>query len=567
MKRILTLIILSVVVSYGCNDDFTKESPKGTLNSEVLQNAEGVDLLLTSAYGLLDGFITGDPWQGSSDGWWLDVTTDDAHKGSTDVDQPDLQRLQMYNWTADNPYLFTKWVAVYGGVDRANSVINLAESIEGQDFSAKIAEARFLRAHYHFELQRLWGQVSYISEADQLDPNIPNTGAIWDKIEEDYQFAIDNLPTTQPVPGRVTSWTAKAFLAKVHLEQHEYTEAIALFTDVINNGPYSLAAEFQDNFTWAGKNGSEAIMSIEFAVGGVANDANGNQGATLTHPGGGPYESCCGFYQPSQNLANAFQTDAGGLPLLDTYADNDIANDAGISENDPFTPHAGNLDPRIDYTIGRRGIDFNGYGMNPGQSWVRGYETGGPYLHKKGSYKKEEEDQSKGSGSWGQQSSGLNYNIMRYADLLLLAAEAEIEGGSLAIAEGYVNEVRNRAKNMTYVKELDVNGEFTANNAANYVIEPYPDGTFTAQGQAYARKAMRLERRLELGMEGHRYYDIRRYGEAPSIMNAWLVDEDRIFGNARFGSVSVSDKHNYLPIPIRAIDLSNGVLTQNDNWK
>lgn len=562
MKNIILVVLLMVVFSSGCNEDFTTVTPKGSLGGDVLKNEEGVDLLLTSAYGLLDGFITGDPWLASGDGWWLDVSTDDAHKGSTDSDQGPLHNIQTYNWTPTNVYFITKWLALYGGVDRANSVINLATSIEGVDLKDKIAEARFLRAHFHFELQRLWGSVPYIGEENQLTPDQPNEGAIWDEIEADYQFAVDNLPPLQDVSGRATSWAAKAFLGKVHLQQGEYNLAIPLFKDVIDNGPYALASEFQDNFTYNDKNGPESIFAIQFNIGGVANDANGNQGATLTHPGGGPYGSCCGFYQPTQDLANTFKTDASGLPLLDTYNDSDIDNDMGLENDDPFTPYAGRLDPRVDYTIGRRGIDFNGYGPMPGSSWVRGAPQGGPYLNKKGAYKKEEEDASKGSGSWGQQSSGLNYNIMRYADLLLLAAEAEIEGGSLNIAEGYVNQVRQRAKDMTYVKNAD-----GTTDAANYVIEPYTSGTFNAQGQSFARKAVRHERRLELGMEGHRYYDLRRYGtDAVDIMNTFFDNENRLFGNGRLDGITYQSKHSLLPIPQRAIDLSNGQIKQISQW-
>ncbi|PIB34319.1 hypothetical protein BFP72_02190 [Reichenbachiella sp. 5M10] len=561
MKKIVTLIFLSVVGFYGCKEDFTTTPPKGSLGGDVLQNEEGVDLLLTATYGLLDGFISGDPWQASGDGWWLDASTDDANKGSHDNDQPDLQSFQMYRWTPSNSYFITKWLAVYGGVDRANSVINLANSIEGSDMTVKIAEARFLRAHFHFELQRLWANVSYISEDLQLDPDQPNSGPIWDQIAEDYQFAVDNLPPTQDTPGRATSWVAKAFLGKMYMQKGDYTTALPLLTDVIDNGPFGLIAEFKDNFTFASKNSKEAIFSIQFNIGGVANDANGNQAQALVHPSGGPYSSCCGFYTPTQDLANAYKTDAAGLPLLDTFNDSDINNDYGIESGDPFTPYAGNLDPRIDYTIGRRGIDFNGYGVNPGKDWAPEQPEAGPYLGKKGAYKFEEEADSKGAGNWGQQSSALNYNLMRYADLLLLAAECEIEVGSIAKAEEYVNLVRARARDMTYVKEVGGTAD-----AATYVIDEYPVGTFAAQGAAYAQKAVRHERRLELGMEGHRYYDLRRYGSLIEVMEDFFVNEDRMYGN-RFVDVTVEDKNYYLPIPLRAIDLSNGKITQSDDWK
>ncbi|WP_109833346.1 RagB/SusD family nutrient uptake outer membrane protein [Reichenbachiella versicolor] len=588
MKKKLLSVIIAIGLCLGCSDEFTTVSPRGSLNDEVLQNEDGVNLLLVGAYGLLDGFITGDPWLSSGDGWWLDVLTDDAHKGSTDTDQGDLQRLQTYIWTSDNPYLFSKWQALYGGIDRCNSVINVAGLVENPDeLTTQIAEARFLRAHFHFELQRLWGSVPYIGEEEQADPNLPNEGAIWDKIEADFQFAIDNLPESSPdgEPGRANAWAAKAFLAKVHLQQGEYNEAQEIFSDVINNGPFMLATEFNDNFTGAGKNGTESILAIQFAIDGPPNDANANQGSTLTHPGGGPYGSCCGFYQPSQDLANSFKTDASGLPLLDTYNDSDITNDMGLESyqtdtegnviedgsGNPvptaYTPYTGNLDPRIDYTIGRRGIDFNGYGLHPGKDWVRAQADGGPYMNKKTAYKKEEEGSTKGAGAWGQQHSGLNYNIMRYADLLLMAAEAEVELNMLAEAEGHVNMVRNRAKNMTYLKEVLADGTVTTNDAATYVIEPYADGTFAAQGQDYARKAVRHERRLELGMEGHRIYDLKRYSDAVNIIEDWKTNEDRLFGDRLSSWGTFQEKNLLFPIPVTAIDLSNGVLNQTEMWK
>lgn len=555
------IALVAALGIYGCSDDFTKSSPKGALGGDVLASPEGVDLLLTATYGILDGFLSGDPWQASRDGWWLDTSTDEAHKGSSVNDQADLRLIQTYNWTASNSYFIAKWLSLYGGIDRANSVINLANSIEGEDLTSKVAEARFLRAQFHFELQRLWGSVPFIDETEQLDPDQPNEGPIWDEIAADYQFAIDNLPASQPEPGRANSWMAKAFLGKMRMQQGQYAAALPLITDVIQNGPYDLVEEFNDNFTYGGKNGPEAIFSIQFNVGGVANDANGNQGATLTHPNGGPYSSCCGFYQPTQDATNIFKTDASGLPLLDTYNDSDIANDMRLEDEDNFMPSTENLDPRIDYTIGRRGIDFNGYGLMPGVSWIREQSSGGPYLNKKGAYKANEEAEAKGSGSWGQQSSGLNYNVMRFADLLLLGAECEIEtNGSLATAEEYVNRVRIRAKNMTYVKDT------LGNDAANYVVEPYTIGTFVAQGADFARKAVRHERRLELAMEGHRYTDLRRYGTLIETMEEFYSNEERLFGTGFFSGINVQDKHYYMPIPLRAIDLSNGKITQTQDW-
>ncbi|MEP4946554.1 MAG: RagB/SusD family nutrient uptake outer membrane protein, partial [Flavobacteriaceae bacterium] len=227
-----------------------------------------------------------------------------------------------------------------------------------------------------------------------------------------------------------------------------------------------------------------------------------------------------------------------------------------------FTPYNGNLDPRIDYTMGRRGIQYNGYGINEGQAWIRSTTAdigSSPYLPKKNIYQLSEVDINQGTGGWGQQHSGINYNIMRYSDVLLMAAEAAVETGDLQTALDYVNEVRNRAKNMTYVPEYDDDNVAIRNTtAANYVIEPYtsfPDVD-------YARDAVRFERRLELAMEGHRLFDLRRWGTTVEVLNEYITNESR--------TVTVFSEVNpyiatfdVLPIPINAIDLSVGILEQN----
>jgi len=221
----------------------------------------------------------------------------------------------------------------------------------------------------------------------------------------------------------------------VLLQQSKWAPALALFTDVINSGAFSLNEEFLDNFNAAGENSAESVFAIQFLA-DKAQSPNGNIGGVLNFPNPGPFGSCCGFYQPSQDLVNAFQTDAAGLPLLDTFNTTDVANDFGKPDEDPFTPHAGNLDPRLDYTVGRRGIDYNGYGPMPGQSWIRAQAVhiSGPYLPAKNVYQASEQSIQQGTGGWGQQHSGINYNIMRYADVLLMGAEAAAETGDLANA-------------------------------------------------------------------------------------------------------------------------------------
>ena len=556
MKNI-SKTLLAVLVLLSCSSDFTDIAPKGSLNSDALANEQGVDLLLIGAYSMLDGFRFGlsQDYRSSGDNWWFDVVSDDAHKGATNGDQNELYLLEHYDWATNNPYIRDEWIGPFAGVNRANAVIDQALKIEGPDLTRQIAEARFLRGHFNFELQRTFRNVPFIGEEDLNDPNKPNPGPIWDKIEEDFQHAVDNLPGPQSDMGRSNIWSAKAYLAKVYLYQEKFAEAATLFQDVINNGPYGLNPEYVDNFTLAGENGPEAVFSIQFFNDG-GDSYNGNRGGALNHPGGGPLGTCCGFYQPTQDLVNAFQTDGAGLPLLDTWNQTDVKNDMGIASDEPFTVHSEPLDPRLDYTVGRRDIDFNGFGPNPGFDWTRVQASGGPYLAAKNTYRVTEPDARSTGGPWGQDRSGINYNVIRYADVLLMAAEALVETGDLATALDYVNQVRDRAKNSTTVPTVD------GVAPTNYQVEPYtsfPD-------QDFARKAVRFERRIELGMEGHRYFDLVRWGVLEETINTYFPNEERTIPGIDLG-IPAQPRHNVFPIPLESIDLSNGVLTQNPEWQ
>ncbi len=562
MKKKLFYYVTLFALMLACSDDFTETPAVGALSDEALQNEQGVNLLLVGAYSALDGIRNNQgaaDWTVSGDNWWLDVLSDDAHKGSTDGDQADLFLLETYDWTSSNPYIFGKWNGLFAGVNRANAVISLINSVPDGDFSSQLAEARFLRGHFNFELQKIYVNVPYISEENfaNTEFNQPNTGAIWEQIEADLQFAVDNLPTTQADVGRPTSWTAKAFLGKANLYQADWANALTLLRDVIDNGPFALNAEFLDNFSLAGDNSPESVFAIQYTTDG-GQSFNGNRGGTLNFPNPGPFGSCCGFYQPTQDLVNAYQTDAAGLPLLDTFNQNDVANDYGVNSADAFTPEAGTLDPRLDYTVGRRGIDYNQYGTMVGKDWIRASfaDISGPYLPKKNVYQSGE-DGNVGTGAWGQQHSGINYHIMRYADVLLMAAEAAVETGDLATALNYVNQVRDRAANMSFVQN-----EAGTADAANYSVAPYP----AFADADFARSAVRFERRLELAMEGHRLFDLRRWGTTVTVLNEYLTNEARTIPNFGEKAGAYEARMDLLPIPINAIDLSGGALTQNPGF-
>ncbi len=558
MKKILILLLtFSVIVS--CSEDFTDIDPVGSLSDASLQNETGVDLLLTGTYSLLDGMRNGGPgadWTKSGDNWWLDVISDDAHKGSTDGDQADLYQIEIFQWGTTNPYFEGKWNALYAGVNRANGVIDLIQKSENPaDFAVQEAQARFLRAHYNFELTKIWGNVSFVSVENYAnnDFNQPNSGPLWNQIESDFSFAVNNLPSSRggsySEAGRPIVSTARAYLGKAQLYQGKYAEALTNLDAVINSGDYALASDYFSNFRSDGENGSGAIFAIQFsAQGGLSQQ--GNRGGTLNFNIRAGL--CCGFYQPSIDLANAFKTQ-NGLPLLDSWNQSDITNDYGLNSTDSHTPHTGPLDPRIDYTVGRRGIDLNGYGLNSGKDNVRAAfgDISGPFVGKK-NYYTAGDDTNIGAGGWGEQRSGINYHIMRYADVLLMAAEAAVETGSLEKARGYVNQVRQRAIDSP-----------RADTSPNYVIDTYNS---TWSDASTARKAVRFERRLELGMEGHRLFDLRRWGTFVQVMNTYIANESRTIENYGQKSSDAQERHNRLPIPLNAIDTSEGNLSQNSGF-
>jgi len=570
-KLIYFSLILAGLIS-ACGDEFSETPAVGALSDETLGSVEGINLLLTGAYSVLDGDrnnASGNGFGRGGDNWWLDVMSDDAHKGSTDGDQVELLQIETNDIQTSNGYFRAKFGSLYAGVNRANAVLSVISGIDESTLTAnqleavrgQEGEARFLRGHFYFELTKIFGNVSIISleNFNAQEFNQPNTGPAWDQIEADFQFAAENLPAAQGDAGRPTIMVARAYLGKTHLYQSDWAAALTELTAVINSGEFSLDPEYLNNFNAAGENGPESVFAIQFAA-DPGQSFNGNQGGTLNFPGGGPFGSCCGFYQPTIDLANAFQVDANGLPLLDTFSDSAFANDYGINSDEPFTPDTTSpVDPRLDYTVGRRGIDYNGFGEHVGKDWIRaGFnDISGPYLPKKNVYQASETGANRGSGAWGQEHSGINYNIMRYADVLLMAAEAAVETGDLATALTYVNQVRDRAANTSVVQAVDGSGP-----AANYQVGTYasfPDA-------AFARAAVRFERRIELGMEGHRLFDLRRWGVTTTVLPEYYANENNVIDNFAGKVLPYQSTFDLIPIPIDAIGLSGGALTQNPGY-
>jgi hypothetical protein len=577
------LLLVAAVGTYACKD-FLQGAPQGTLDEETLANAAGVEGTLIAAYRVLDwNSGVGGNWGTAASNWvWGSVTSDDAYKGSEPTDQPNATDIELYNWTtgAAEVYLNEKWRGSYEGVVRANSTLRLLDKvvadkpneISQSDQDGIRGEALFLRAYYHFEAWKMWQNVPYYTE-DDTDFRKTNQGVdVIGSIEADLDEAIGLLPASprNGDKGRATSWTATAFKGKVQMYAGDYAGALATLGQVRSSGPYALEQDFSR--VWTGyeqySNGPETIFAYEASSNdGDPNGNNANYGERLNFPHSGSPFGCCGFHQPSQSLVNYFSVDANGLPVAVSDSNWNTRN-----TNLDATASAGMaLDPRLDWTVGRDGVPYKDWGPHEA-GWIRAPSYGGPYSPKKSAY-----EQASGAMSnvgWvNTQLSSMNIHIYRYADLLLLLAEANVEapGGSLAEACTIVNQIRTRAGVAaqgpgTSSSDMAVPINDPSITWANYQVGLYP---CPFANQAYARTAVRAERMLELAMEGHRFFDLKRWGIAEPVITKYLAAEvprrSYLAAAAPFTS-----RYNLYPIPPIQIELSRvgdqDVLVQNPGW-
>ncbi len=592
---IFTLICL--ITTYSCEKSYLEISPVGTTSENTLATKNGVQGLLIGAYSLLrgwDGIGTKaySFYTGVSNWIYGGVAADDAHFG-TFGNIPDGEIFETYKYDATSNALYAKWGILYAGVQRANDVLRVlakipANSLTNDEAKQIKAEAVFLRAFYHFEAAKFWGNVPYIDETVTFSNGnyvVSNTTSIWPKLEDDFKFAAANLSATNSQVGRANSWAAKAFLAKIYMFEHKYAEAKPILEDIIANGvntsgsKYSLV-NYADNFNPSKQNNAETVFSVQSSVENGSAGQNGNPGDILNMPLIGLAASG-GTYQPSFSLVNSYKTDPiTGLPLIDTYNNSDVKNDQNLLASDPFTPYTGTLDPRLDWTVARRGIPLMDHGIF-GRFWILFQNIGGPYANKKSFYYEADAASTTGSHDGWALATANNYNVIRFADVLLWAAEVEVEIGILSKAESYVNQVRARAANpagwvYTYIDNNNPSQGYTNIPAANYKVGLYT-GQFTVQGQGFAREAVRFERKLELAMEGHRFFDLQRYdngtGYMANTLNTYILHETTIPGfiySNRANATFVKAKNELYPIPQVEIDLSTkggvSLLKQNPGY-
>jgi len=602
----LSLILVLLIAS--CSDSYLNIPAKGSLSTAQLLNQAGVEALLIGAYSALKANGASDgpgSWSGNATNWvYGSVCGQETFKGSNSGDQSDINPLSTFTAPATNSYLAAKWGSVYDGVNRCNLVLKtLAQVPKGlisdADVTRITGEARFLRAHYHFEAYKVFHNVPYIDET-VIDPNVPNDADIMPKIIADYDFAYKNLPETMPAVGRANKWAAAAFEGKCLMYQNNFSAALPILTAVITSGKtaggnkYALLANYRDCFDASHDNSTESVFAINASVNDGSGAANADAELVLNFPyGGNSYVACCGFNTPTEDMANSYRLNANGLPILDgTF--NSVANqlsDVTWARGKAVTSvprDVAPIDPRIDWTMGRTGVPFLDWGMYTGPAWVRSFIDDGPYTPKKYDALAANFGTYTDASSWTPGYEAVNLYLMRYADVLLLAAECEVEAGILPNAMGYVNQLRARQQNPKgWVKissdpaktdwQAYTDPTVASIPAGNYSIALYGtggDNTFSTQ--ASARKAVHMERKLELCLEGHRFFDLVRWGEVftsnangnPDCLQSAFLYNTSLSGAAALGTSFQfqANKSEYWPIPQAQIDLSLGKLKQNPGY-
>jgi hypothetical protein len=576
-KRILVTLVALFAFAVSCKDSFLDVSPTGSITDAQLTSQAGLEGQLIGVYSMLTGRGLGTTFYSGATNWfWGSVMGAEANKGTNSGDQAQMNEVQNYNSTPSNQSVRDKYRASYEGIARANALINTLKTPDATVPPATVtritAECKFLRGFFYMELKRLYNNTPYVTETHDVKTitEVKNDQDLWPKIEADFQDAVAGLPATQSAAGRVNVHAANAFLAKAYLYQKKYDQARTIFNSLIasgvtsNNKAYNLVPMYGNLFRIANDNNEESVFAI-MAAAGTGSVNNANPDFVLNYPYNGGPAGCCGFYQPSFDQANSFRTVAG-LPLTGNahrLPANELVTDQGVAAGAAFVPDAGTLDPRIDHALGRRGIPFMDHGPHPGIAWIRDQNYGGPYAPKKYLWSKAEETALQvDKSSWTPGYSAQNVYLMRFADVLLMAAECEIESSTpnLANALTHINRVRTRAANPAgFVQNVAGTGP-----AANYVIANYVAFASVAE----AREALRMERRLELSGEGHRFFDLTRWGVAATELNGYLAYERTKVGASPFvGASFTAGKSEFLPIPQTEIDiLGADILTQNPGY-
>jgi hypothetical protein len=566
-NRILTAFITSGLLIFSSCSKVLDYTPTGVLSSSDLKSPTAIEGLVTSAYSAIgNGDMIGPIYSN-----WVygSVRSDDAYKGGGGTgDVGEIDAMEHYNLVTPSMDAFVSrtWKNLFKSISRANVALRAVNSLTEAEFPNKkvrLAELKFLRAHSYMTMKLLYKNIPIFDETAteeqilKVSNDLKNEDA-WNKIAADFQFAIDNLPVSQPEMGRANKYAAQAYLAKLRLfqayeqdDKHQVVsinktrlqQVVDLTQAVISSGKYSLSKDIADNFLPETENGPESVFAIQFTINDGTTSGRLSFEDGLNYPHGAPQYGCCGFHAPSQNLVNAFTTDVNGLPNFNTF-NNSIAD-----------LKTATVDVRLDHTVGIDGHPYKYDNTKPfSNSWVR---DPGVY----GNFHTMRNQQLASSASYFKlgpfMGTAKNYDIIRYDDVLLMQAEALIELGQPEKALPIINQIRSRAAASTdRLKKLD--GTF----ASNYNTKQYTSSNWT---QEYARKALQWERRLEFATEGARFFDLVRWGIAEPILNNYIsIEKGRrsFLTTAKF----TAGRDEYLPIPQSEITFTNGLYKQNPGY-
>ena len=570
MKKILysVLTVLALVGTTSCSDFLDDQKPQGVLDSDMVKEPSNVDNLVISAYAV---FTTAEDVNSSFSMWNFDVRSDDAYKGGNGTSDGDVfhqleieQVVLTTNWNIND-----MWVRLYNCISRVNSAISVLETTSDsyQLKDQRLGEMKFLRAYAHFLLKRLYKNIPFIMDANlkQEDYNTLsntefNNDEGWQQIINDVEYAYSVLPVKQTDKGRPSKAAAAAFLTKAYLykayrqddpssnqvtsiNREDLLKVIEYSNpDIYSAGGFDLEADFHNNFRpeTQYENGVESIWAMQYSINDGTKNGNLNWSYGLIVPNiPGVTDGGCDFYKPSQNLVNAYRTDPDGHPFIDTFnnKDYDLTQDA---------------DPRLFLTVGLTGLpyEFNSkYMMDASSTWSRSNGLYGYYVTLKQNVDPDCGYMVKGSW-WG---TPMNRIVFRYADVLLERAEAYAQLNETGEAIKLVNKIRLRAKQST-----GMIANYPSDYGVKFNISTY-NGSYS---QEDALKIVKMERRLEMGMESERFFDLVRWGEAEKVLNKYFAEETNncsIYGEAHF----TANKNEYLPIPFSQVAASDGHYTQN----
>ena len=578
MKNIKNYILAASlgVMAASCSDFLSEQVPQGTLSDEQVNTPAYADKQVTSAYAI---FATAEDINASFSLWNYDVRSDDAYKGGSTTNDGDVfHQLEVEQGVLPTSWnLNDIWVRLYNSISRVNAAIH---AVEGCDASFKqkdqrLAELHFLRAYAHFQLKRLFKNIPFVIDTNLTYDDyskITNTEYSndegWGVIAKDLEYAYGILPDTQADKGRPTKAACAAFLAKVYLYKayrqddaasHKVTsineadlQKVIEYTNpaIYKDGGYDLEKDIHNNFRPEEQfeNGCESLWAIQYSRNDGTKYGSLNFGYGLICPNiVNVTDGGCDFYKPSQNLVNAFRTDDKGRPYLDSYN----------AKN--YDKAADNADPRLFLTVGMPGLPymFNpNFMMDESSNWSRSGGLYGYNVTLKHNVDPALINQYLIKGSFW--ASSMNRIVFRYADVILMRAEAYAQLNQGGEAVKLVNQIRERAAGSTQTIS-----NYPVKYGVKIYCKKYDEGSYSKED---ALKMVKMERRLELAMESERFFDLVRWGDAEKVLNEYFdVEKGRcnIYNDAKF----TANKNEYLPIPHSQISASNNNYKQNiGNW-